>query len=520
MRRSTRPAARALGLAFALTVTLLVPGTSSAAAEDECTAGFSGVVSDVTTLDRLAGLRVELVERPWAEAGRDQPVGAVLATATTGADGAYRVHAACQQVGAYVRVVDPAGFYAPRYSTSGSGGATVTDPRYATAVSLMSETDWRADLAMVGSGRYRAAPPFRVLDTRRTGNPVHAGGSTTFLVGPELVDMGTVAVVLNVTATEGTAPTSFVSLLTNSLPERARTASLLNATAGRDVANLVTVPVERLGPFPNWFYVTLYNDQGSTHLVADLVGGYTTDDWASGGFVPAQPTRVLDTRTSAPVGPGGTVDLPLAAVAPPGAIAVALTLTSTETTAATSYVSAYRSAVGAEPTTSSLNAYRGEDISNLAVVWLGAHQSITLYNDQGSTHLVADLVGWFVKGTGAEFHPIDPWRTYSSGPPQQRSAVTAGETRSFLEPSAANPVPDDAVAVALNLTTASPTVSSYLTAFSTGSGRPYASSTNSRAGADVATSALSGVGPGISVYNDRGTVTVLPDVYGYFTDRR
>ena len=62
--------------------------------------------------------------------------------------------------------------------------------------------------------------------------------------------------------------------------------------------------------------VSLYNNSGSTHLIADLSGVYTTTSLH--GFTPMSPVRVLDTRESGgPLGPGASrvVDLPWLPVA-------------------------------------------------------------------------------------------------------------------------------------------------------------------------------------------------------------
>lgn len=364
------------------------------------------------------------------------------------------------------------------------------------------------------AGLLNATEAFRVIDTRLDGTgPVGPQETRWYDVSELGLPADTIALVLNVTATQGTAPTSFVSVLDGAAAEGVPTTSSVNASRGRDVANLVTVPLVDGA-------IGLYNDAGSTHLAADIQAIYRRPaTWGApssgSGYVPVDPTRVLDTRGWRPLGPAGYLHLGIPG-APDGATAVAVTITSTETTAPTSYVGAWPYDIS-EPTrtpdSSVLNAYRGSDVPNLAVIPLGAlgdNALITLYNDQGSTHLVVDVVGYFVEGSGSAYYPVPAHRAEQSGLIGPASEVDFTADRSLLA------VPDDATAVALNLTTASPSHSTYLTAYPTGTVRPLASSTNARVGADVATAAITRTGPGFTVYNNAGSVLTLVDVQGYF----
>ncbi|HEY5334608.1 MAG TPA: hypothetical protein VIJ71_01160, partial [Mycobacteriales bacterium] len=123
--------------------------------------------------------------------------------------------------------------------------------------------------------------------------------------------------------------------------------------------------------------------------------------YVTGGYAATGPTRILDTRTGAgapkgPVGPKGTVVLTVPDL-PVGTVAVVLNLAGTGLTGApNTYVSA---CPAAEPlatctTTSVLNAVRGVDISNQITVPVGPDGKITLYNNAGSTDLIADLAGY------------------------------------------------------------------------------------------------------------------------------
>ncbi|WP_258725671.1 hypothetical protein [Cellulomonas sp. NS3] len=493
-----RPLVRAL---CAVTVLATAVGALAgpATAAEPCVATVSGTVWDASApQSRLPGLTIDLV---------DVRTGGVVTSTRTTEDGTYVVSLGCRwDEPVAVRASDPSGFYAPRFGFSSVtlAGATMIWPRE--AASYVTN-----HVAMTPPSRFVPVQPTRVIDTRsaRTGR---VGPATAEMFAIDGLPDDASAVVLNVTATEGTSPSSYVTASGDPayrapwVGGRPSTSSL-NTSRGRDVANLVTVPVRSDG------VVMLYNDSGHTHLVADLQGYYSTVEGA--GFVPVAPVRALDTRRTSPVGPAEhrtlTLDSSSAAPAPAGAVAAVVTLTSTEATAPTSYVSAGPAGVTGIESSSVLNAYSGSDVPNLAIVPLGAGDAITLYNDQGRTHVVVDVVGWYVEDGGAYFQPVQAARASGSG------RMSAGEVRTFPPTGGGFALPRSAVAVSLNLTTSAPTVSGYLTAYPSRTARPLASNANSRAGADIAAAVVVGVDPGFSVYNDAGSADVLVDVQGYFT---
>lgn len=483
----------------ALVLGVAAVAAAPASAVDCTTREVHGWVYDGDTARApLADMTVELMGGwEWAGLG-------VVATDVTGPDGGFTLVAPCADASAVIRVSDPTGYYGTRY------GHGDTDPEDASGVWLGNDVGVGAwSVRMTKPGRFVPVEPTRVIDTREDAEgPVGPGENAVFLL--DALPDNTSAVVLNLTTTQGTARTSFVSWQPYRFAGEPST-SVINSTAGRDVANLVTVPVSR-NTESGEYELVLYNDTGWTHLVADIQGFYTSDPEGA-GFQPVTPTRVLDTRESTPLGTHGTRRLVLAGPgtqAPADAVAAAVTVTSTQASARTSYVSVYPSDAVDGPSTSVLNAYRGDDVPNLAVVPLAADGSITLYNDQGSTHLVVDVVGWYVETGGADFYAVTPRRADGSGP------LGAGATTGFDSDDVPADVRPDATAMAINLTTAGTAVPSYLTVHPTGSARPLASSANARPGADVATGALTGLGPGFSVYNNRGSLQALVDVYGWF----
>ena len=61
---------------------------------------------------------------------------------------------------------------------------------------------------------------------------------------------------------------------------------------------------------------------------------------------------------------------------------------------APSYLTVYP-AGEARPTASNLNFVAGQTVPNLVVVKLGPGGKVNFYNAGGSTHVVADVVGWY-----------------------------------------------------------------------------------------------------------------------------
>jgi hypothetical protein len=77
------------------------------------------------------------------------------------------------------------------------------------------------------------------------------------------------AVVLNVTVTQPTG-ISYLSVYPDGQNHTANSPSNLNYTPGETIPNLVVVPVGADGN------VDFYNNLGTTHLVVDLEGYYTS----------------------------------------------------------------------------------------------------------------------------------------------------------------------------------------------------------------------------------------------------
>jgi len=153
---------------------------------------------------------------------------------------------------------------------------------------------------------------------------------------------------------------------------------------------------------------------------------------------------------------------------------------------------------------------------------------ITLYNQFGSTDVVVDLEGYFIPaGTslaGGEV-ALSPARITDtrtgSGLPNAGSTLGPGATLN-VQVTGAGGIPNAGVSGAiLNVTATNTTAASFLTVWPFGALRPTASNLNWVASQTVPNRVFVPVDPvtgKISIYNQFGSVDVIVDVSGYFTD--
>lgn len=255
---------------------------------------------------------------------------------------------------------------------------------------LAGSTDVVADLfgyyAPDADAGYEPAAPWRALDTRSgigaAMAPVQAGHPIEVAL-PVPFGVDVAATVVNVTVTG--ASTGGVLSVTGS-----PATSNLNFTKGETVANLAVVPGTTM---------EIANSTGSVEVIADVVGYYSADYWNV--FVPADPVRVLDTRTGtgaphAPLGPDGWLDLQVAGThgIPANAAAAALNLTAVGSTTG-GYLTTWPDTTP-RPTTSSVNFAAGQTAANLTMTGLGPQGGLDIGNLAGSVNVVGDLFGYFL----------------------------------------------------------------------------------------------------------------------------
>lgn len=397
-----------------------------------------------------------------------------------------------------------------------------------------------ASLGAGPGGEYHPIVPARVLDTRvglgSAQAKVAAGQSIDVRVagvpGTDVPADGVLAVTLNVTVTNPTLATYVTAWPTGAPRPLASTA---NVAAGRSAANLAVIGVGAGGR------VSLFVAFGSADLVVDVVGWYSRADAAvpagqGSRLLPVTPQRILDTRVgngaTGAVGGAQTIDLQVAGrfTDRNGATvndlsAVVLNLTGTDPTAET-FVTAYPTGV-ARPPTSSLNLQRGETRPNLVMAKVGAGGRITLYNHQGSTHLVGDVVGFYRAGADPATYagrvlplaaPYRAFDTRNDGRRLGQDQVDTWDFSPFVSSLTAQGQSVGSVAgLVVNVTATDVSEPSYLTAYPTDVARPLASNLNMVAGDVIPNLAVvplsrGGTANRMSAYGFRGFTHYLADV--------
>jgi hypothetical protein len=351
------------------------PGNPASRPEASVPWDATGVVLNVTAVD--PSVQLNLVVWP---AGLPQPVasnlnvppGKVIANQVTvklgngGAPFGSGAIAIASNRGAVDVVVDVVGYY--------------QRARPGAAQAFTAVTPYRTLSSRDGIGGYTTK--WGPRQTRRVaisggGRPVPASAS---------------AVVLNLTATEGTAPRSHL----RAFPAGATlpTASSLNFEAGVNTPNLVTVRLSGGA-------IDIYNHAGSAHVIADVVGYYGP----SGSlFVPVPNTRVLDSRAATKVGSLGrwgagqqqVLQLTGRASIPANAVGVVLNVTGAGQTRNT-YLAVAPAGAPRVAGTSNVNLVGGgAPRPNAVAVGLGSGGKVAIYNHAGSIDVVIDVVGYFV----------------------------------------------------------------------------------------------------------------------------
>ncbi len=253
----------------------------------------------------------------------------------------------------------------------------------------------------------------------------------------------------------------------------------------------------------------------ATGVVVVTNGAPTVDaaTTAASVFEPVTPCRLLDTRDGDRLAARDSVDVQVLGRCgvPDDATAVAVTITTVQP-AAPGFVVGYPTGTP-RPVASSVNYQPGEVVANLQLLQLGSG-AVTVYS-LAATDLVVDVSGAFVPA------PSGSARAGRFVPVEASRAIDTRDTRRPSPESTVRvdtDVPDDAVAVAINLTTTATNGPDVFTAFEAGGDVPLASSLNvDGAGQTRAAAAIVPVhGGDIDVYTLRGN-HVIVDVVGYYT---
>ena len=370
----------------------------------------------------------------------------------------------------------------------------------------------------VASG-FVSLTPLRLFDTRdgkggRTG-ALRQGEEWSFaLAGQYGVPAEATAVAINLTAVDATMPT-YVTVWPGGTARPL--ASNLNPVPGIAVPNLV---VTQLGPAGS---IGMFNNSGDVHLVGDLVGYFVAS--SNLRLKALTPYRLLDTRdgtggTVGAVGPGQTISLKVTGVGevPTNAKAVALNVTVTQPTDG-SFLTVWPAGDG-RPEASSVNMVRGQTVPNMVLARVGAEGRISIYNNTGAAHVVADVIGAFADNATGRFVALQPGRVLDTrngtGAPQARVA----RDPVVLKLTGMAGVPNSGVsAVLMNVVAVGSSGDSFVTVYPSGGERPLASNLNVVTGQVVPNMVLARLGADgcVVLFNNTADMDLVADVMGYFT---
>jgi hypothetical protein len=377
-------------------------------------------------------------------------------------------------------------------------------------------------------GSYVSVTPFRITDTRASSGQPNAGktlaaNSTLNVqvtrVGTEPVPAGTAAVVLNVTAVDP-ATSGFLTVFPEGITMP--TVSNLNFSPGETVANLVTVPLSSSG------MVSIYNHAGSTNVVVDVEGYYTSAPLTDGSglYNSISPVRALGTLASGTaIGPNTSQAVTATGTStgvPANATAVVVNATAAQGTK-TSFLTVYPAGV-TMPTASNVNFVADQVVANRVTVGVGTGGRVEVYNHTGTVKVDLDVDGYYTGkgGTGSAFVPITPVRLTDTRVPTNGTPIAANTSEEFNLSTTVSGIPTTVSAVAANITVVSSGAPGYLTVYpASDTTVPVASDVNWAAKGSPAVPNFTVAGTGgtgsVEVYNSHGaTINLLIDAFGYF----
>lgn len=342
---------------------------------------------------------------------------------------------------------------------------------------------------LAGDSGFQPLTPARIVDTRTNRGSAPFGAQTIRriqITGSGGVPPDATAVVANVTSTESTAA-GFVTLW-NCAATRP-TASNLNFTAGQNVPNSATIPLDAGGGICVYTYAP-------TQLVIDVTGFYSAS--ATGRYNPVMPTRVVDTRI--PLGPtrrlgaGQTMELHVTGSAgvPADAMAVALNVTA-DNPSADGVITVYP-CDRARPEASSLNPAIGTARANLVVSAVSSSGTVCVHT-MYPTELLVDVFGWFGR-TGARLQSTVPFR-FTDTREIFNAELNAGNNGLPLSPgqileipmAGHRGIPAGATAISANITAADESGPGWVAAWPCAGGAPGVSNVNYRVAEPVANAA-------------------------------
>lgn len=339
--------------------------------------------------------------------------------------------------------------------------------RVDTVVSDRPRTTSRSDTA---SG-YVQLVPTRLLDTRTDTPLIRDTARSVAIAGRSDVSSAATAAALNVTVVDA-AQSGYLTVTPCGAPVGT---SSLNFSKGQTIANLAVVDLGTGGA------ICVIPSVSGLDVLVDL-SGYV--ELGGALFTPVTPTRLIDTRASAPVQPTAPLTVLVAGRAgvPPEATSVAVTVTIADP-ASSGYATVYACGGGA-PNASNVNFARGQGAAaNSAVVGLDPAGAFCVISSTRS-NVIVDITGWF-GATGTEVHPDAPIRLVDTRQSSRRLAASSTPLEVEAAPGALGAV--------VNITAAGSAAAGYLTVWSCDGPKPATSSLNFTAGQTIANAVLAPV---------------------------
>lgn len=379
-----------------------------------------------------------------------------------------------------------------------------------------------ADVAGKGGDYIALGVQGHLLDTRSaigvtTTTPIGAGVPVSFQVLGRggVPSSGVSGIVVDITTSLSTAASAL-----QLAPDGSTSwpISNLNFPAnGSALSNTAIVQVGANGK------VAVLNTSGSTHVIIDVQGYYTsaTASTGPGGFIPTAHTRVADTRSgigvpqaTIPAGGSLTVNMTAGGAIPPGAVSAMFDVI--VAASGSGWLAQYPAGGSAASATSLFDFPSGTNASG-ATAKLGSNNSVVFVNHSAAAiNLIITAEGYTSSSStqGAGYRPAR-YRDASA-------VVVAASATVDVQVLGRNGVPTRGVAaVAANLTATSQTGSGYLRGWPTDGVEPATSLANFTTG--IAQGDLAFLKPGadgkIRVRNlSSGTIRLFVDVEAWYYD--
>jgi hypothetical protein len=363
--------------------------------------------------------------------------------------------------------------------------------------------------AAANTSRFETASPCRLADVREGTGFERVDGQIVrvYVTNRCGVPDAATAVALTVTVDNtATAGPGYVSIWPEGSPMP--TASIVNYRSREIRANATIVRVGNGGA------VDLFAQNGAP-LIVDVTGWFVGSGATTAGrFVPITPARAMDTRElprARPLAAGETLNVPLPPAVPADALAVALTVTLTESPSSGFFT--VFPAGSSLPLASTINADgRGQTRAAGAIVAV-TPAGLDVYSHSGG-HVIVDVTGWFT-GPG---EPTDDDGLFVAEQAPRRLLDTRGGDPVWAAGGVeiANVAPN-AAALALNVTIVNPIHPGFLTAYPARQDRPPTSTVNGGTASDIA--AAMAIVPtsqiGVGVYANAGA-DLVADLSGWF----